>query len=304
MQSSFYRQLDQLYADHPHGVEDFLLSALAEFQQQEDWEGAAAASNELGSLYRGQTRYEESAAAFQQTLDRLEAMGQKNSVAYLTALLNRAGTYRLDGRAEEAVSDFQSVLTLLEGKTGESVPYIRASALNNLGLTYESLGQLEQAKTCAVEAMDQIRSQPGTEAEVASSQNNLATICLRQDRLEEAETWIARAMPYYESAAARQDPHLANAYATLAAIRCRQDRLAEALTAYDKAAEEMERFFGRNLNTASLWFNGALTAGGLHRPDAMERLRRAEALYRQLQGPDGPMTRRAEEVRRQWEDAT
>lgn len=305
MQSSFYQQLDRLYADEPRSVESFLLDSLTAFRQAEDQEGIIAASNELGSLYRGQTRYADSAAAFQEALDRMEALGLKGSVPYLTALLNRAGTYRLGGRAEEAVTDFQTVLTLLEGQSGANVPYIRASALNNLGLTYEELGRLDLAEDYAVRAMEVIRTQPGTEAEVASSQNNLATICLRQDRLEEADAWIARAMPYYESETARQDPHLANAYATLAAIRCRQDRLEEALAAYDTAAPVMERFFGRNLNTASLWFNGALVARSLDRVDAEDRMRRAGELYAALQGPESPMAKRAEELLQNWggEDA-
>lgn len=305
MQSSFYQQLDRLYADEPRSVESFLLDSLAAFRQAEDQEGIIAASNELGSLYRGQTRYDDSTVAFQEALDRMETLGLKGSVPYLTALLNRAGTYRLGGRAEEAVTDFQTVLTLLEGQSGANVPYIRASALNNLGLTYEELGRLDLAEDYAVRAMEVIRTQPGTEAEVASSQNNLATICLRQDRLEEADAWIARAMPYYESEAARQDPHLANAYTTLAAIRCRQDRLEEALAAYDTAAPVMERFFGRNLNTASLWFNGALVARNLDRADAEDRMRRAGELYAALQGPESPMAKRAEELLRNWggEDA-
>ena len=305
MQNSFYQQLDRLYADEPRSVESFLLDSLAAFRQAEDQEGIIAASNELGSLYRGQTRYDDSTVAFQEALDRMEALGLKGSVPYLTALLNRAGTYRLGGRAEEAVTDFRTVLTLLEGQSGANVPYIRASALNNLGLTYEELGRLDLAEDYAVRAMEVIRTQPGTEAEVASSQNNLATICLRQDRLEEADAWIARAMPYYESEAARQDPHLANAYTTLAAIRCRQDRLEEALAAYDTAAPVMERFFGRNLNTASLWFNGALVARNLDRADAEDRMRRAGELYAALQGPESPMAKRAEELLRNWggEDA-
>lgn len=305
MQSSFYQQLDRLYADEPRSVESFLLDSLAAFRQAKDQEGIIAASNELGSLYRGQTRYDDSTVAFQEALDRMETLGLKGSVPYLTALLNRAGTYRLGGRAEEAVTDFQTVLTLLEGQSGANVPYIRASALNNLGLTYEELGRLDLAEDYAVRAMEVIRTQPGTEAEVASSQNNLATICLRQDRLEEADAWIARAMPYYESEAARQDPHLANAYTTLAAIRCRQDRLEEALAAYDTAAPVMERFFGRNLNTASLWFNGALVARNLDRADAEDRMRRAGELYAALQGPESPMAKRAEELLRNWggEDA-
>ena len=79
----------------------------------------------------------------------------------------------------------------------------------------------------------------------------------------------------------------------------------EALAAYDTAAPVMERFFGRNLNTASLWFNGALVARNLDRADAEDRMRRAGELYAALQGPESPMAKRAEELLRNWggEDA-
>lgn len=299
MQKEFYDQLDQLYAENPQGVEGYLLDALARFQREADGDGLIAVYNELGSLYRGQTRYEASIQAFQQALDGMEERGLAGATPYLTALLNRAGTYRLAGRGEEAVEDFRSVLALLDGQTGDGA-YIRASALNNLGLTYEGLGRMDAAEDCALRALELIGRLPGMEAETASSQNNLAAMCLRRDRLEEAERWIGQAMAYYQGPAGERDPHLANGYSTLAALRCRQGRLEEALEAYDRAAAAMERFFGRNLNCAAALYGGAVAARGLGRADSRSRMEEAAALYEALQGPGGEMAEKARRLLADW----
>ena len=300
MDSTFYERLDRLYAEDARKVEDFLRRELVGFEIAGDKPGLVAVHNELGSLYRGQGRYAESAREFQETIDLLESMGLKGKKPHLTALLNRAGTYRLDGRKEQAARDFERVLLLIDTSRGDpDALYIKASAMNNLGLTYKDLGKLELAKKHVRDAMEQIAALSGSRAEVASGQQNLAAICMAQNKYDEADQWLAQAMPYYESDAAKNDPHRANAYATLGFVRGCQDRQEEALAAFDIAGAAMERFFGRTENTAYIWFHAALTAKHLGRPDAVERMRRVRALYESL-GSD--MAETAATVLETWKD--
>lgn len=302
MRVDFYERLDRLYADEPRSVEAFLQETMAQCRQENDLEGMITVSNELGSLFRGQGRYAESLEAFQEALQRMESLGLADSTPYLTALMNRAGTLRLANRAEEAVSDFRRILSLLEGGTDGTL-YIRASALNNLGLAYQSLGNLDKAEKCAKQALEIIQTLPGMEAETASSGNNLAALCLRQNRLEDAERWLMNAMAYYQTAAGQRDPHLASAYMAMAALRCGQDRLEEALSCYDQAVSATERFFGKNRNYASASYDAALVAHALGRADAVERLKQAGSLYEALDGPESPAAQKARQLLTQWEGA-
>lgn len=279
MDNRFYQQLDALYRDAPRSVEDYLTRQLHAFREAEDEAGVIAASNELGSLFRGQGRLEESLGCFQEALDRLEALG--DSQAFLTALLNRAGTLRLAGRCREAEADFRRVLSLLEGQDRDAV-YIRASALNNLGLTCQTMGRMAEAEDCVKQGLALMQTLPGMDGEAAASGNNLAAICLAGGRLEEAEGWLAPALAYYQSAAGQRDPHQANGWATLAALRRRQGRPEEALDALDRAAPAMERFFGRSPQYAALRRDAALTARGLGRADSRARLQEALALFQAL----------------------
>lgn len=300
MVENFFAQLDRIYRSEPQSAEGFLLENLAQCRQENDWEGVIGILNELGSLYRGQARYTDSLQYFQEALEGMGSLGLTDSKPYLTALMNRAGTLRLAGRAEEAVSDFQHVLTLLNGPSDET-RYIRASTLNNLGLAYQSLGRLAEAEDCAEQALEIIQTLPYMEAEIASSGNNLAALCLRQNRLEEAEGWLEKAMGYYQSFAGQQDPHRSSALTTLAALRCRQDRLEEALDSYERAAAITERFAGRNRNYASILHSMALVCHALGRKDAASRLKEAVELYETLGDSGSPTVEKIRSLLAQWE---
>lgn len=287
MNESFYRQLDQIYASSPQSVEEFLKKTLDSCRRDQDLNGVITVRNELGSLYRGQARYEDSLYCFQDALEKLEQLGQKDSIPYLTTLMNRAGTLRLANRAGDAVEDFLYVLSMLH-QTPEDVRCLRASALNNLGLAYQSLNRLEEAEDCLTKALEIIRTLPGMTSEAAPSGNNLAALCLKQGRLEDAARWLEPAIAYYRSPEGRQDPHYPSAYATLAALRCRQDRLEEALECYDRSAAGTERFFGQNPQYAAARYDAALIAYVLKREDCASRMEEAVSLWERLQGSASP----------------
>lgn len=293
---TFYRQLDQLYASNSQSVEEFLQNMLDTCRREQDLEGMIAVRNELGSLYRGQARYADSMRCFQEALDKMEQLGRRNSIPYLTVRMNRAGTLRLANRAEEAVKDFRQVLSLLS-KTPEDVRYLKASTLNNLGLAYQSLSRLEKTEDYAAQSLELIKTLPGIAAETTSSRTNLTALCLRQGRLEDTERWLEPAITYYQSPEGRQDSHFPNAYVALAALRCQQDHMEEALDCYDQSAATTERFFGQNPQYAA-----ALIALALKREDCAARLEEAAALWGRLQGPDSPRAEKARSLLRQLQE--
>jgi len=299
MRADFFNQLDRLYETKPQDVEAFLLDTLDSCRDAEDDMGMITAANELGGLYRGQTRYAESIDQFEFAMEMLEDLGLGSSTPYLTSLLNRAGTYRLSGQLQEAVRDFHHVLRLLSEQAGDT-NYVRASAWNNLALCYQQLDDFEAAEEYTHKALRLMEDMPGTEAEIASSLNNLAAICLRQKRIEDAERWIERAMEYYDGPSGALDPHQSAAYSSLAAIRYRQGRLQEAWDAYKKAASVTLRFFGKTLDYAAILYGSAIVAHDLDLEESLSLLQEAIHLYDKLLGKGNSSSVSARQLLRQW----
>ena len=299
MRRDFYEQLDRLYETDPKTVEAYLLQVLDECRDTEDDLGMVMVSNELGALYRGQTRYEESVEQFEFAMEMLEDLGRTDSTAYLTALLNRAGTYRLNGQPQDAVRDFHRVLRLLSEQSGDTA-YVQASALNNLALSYQQLGDGEAARDYIRKALHILEDLPGTEAEVASSQNNLAAICLHEGDTEEAAHWMELAMEYYEGPSGALDPHQAAAYSSMAAIRYRQGQLHAAAAFYQKAAAVTLRFFGKTLDYAAILYGRAIVAHDLGSADDAALLQEAIVLYEKLLGKGCETAQEARRQLRQW----
>ena len=299
MQADFYEQLDRLYETDPKQVEAFLLQTLETCRDAEDDLGMVTVSNELGSLYRGQSRYAESADQFEFAMEMLEDLGMTDSTAYLTSLLNRAGTYRLTGQIRDAVQDFHRVLRLLSEQPGDTA-YVRASALNNLGLCYQELGDGEAASEYILKALHMMEDLPGMEAEIASSMNNLAAVYLHEGALDEAANWMERAMEYYEGPAGALDPHQAAAYSSMAAIRYRQGFLRDALEFYKKAASVTLRFFGKTLDYAAILYGSAIVSHDLNAAEDTALLQETILLYEKLLGKGCSMAQNARQLLRQW----
>ncbi len=300
MDAYFYDVLDSLYESDPRRIEPFLLESIAEGESGGDQALVIAAANELGGFYRGQGRYAESAQRFRQAMDTLEAIGLGGGREYLTALLNRAGTYRLDRRAEKAAEDFLRVLQLLDGVEGDTF-YIRASATNNLALAYQELGRFDEAETYARSAMEMIEPLPGMEAEKASSRNNLAGICIMRRDFAAAEGWLKEAEDYYTSPDGDADPHKAAYFSALAVVQHALGRPEEAMASYAVAAEVSRRFFGKGRDYAGIRRGMATVARSMGRADAEELMREAAEVYAAL--PNGEAA--AEDCRaalKAWED--
>ena len=135
---TFYQNLDQYYAaGDVDQMERFLLETEAQYRK--NTAGAAqigiAVYNELGSLYRGISRYDASISSFQHARQLVEKEIGTDSVQYATVLNNMAGTCRLMGHFDDALRLFH-MAEQIYARAGEEQSYAYASVLNNLSLIH------------------------------------------------------------------------------------------------------------------------------------------------------------------------
>ena len=117
---TFYQNLDQYYAaGDVDQMERFLLETEAQYRK--NTAGAAeigiAVYNELGSLYRGISRYDASISSFQHARQLVEKEIGTDSVQYATVLNNMAGTYRQMRDHDRAIELFQTARKLYHERT-------------------------------------------------------------------------------------------------------------------------------------------------------------------------------------------
>jgi tetratricopeptide (TPR) repeat protein len=249
---AFYSRLDVLYqSGEPAAAEkhirDFLddLELLGNAGTPE----YAAALNELAGYLRGASRYEESAAAFEQALEIMRHNKLEASKQYATILLNLAGLRRLTGETQKALVLFIEARDLLR-EADATDDYAYASVINNIALAYRDAGDYERAFITALESYELTWKLGLGDHEKATSLNNLAVICLRAGRPQEAEQYIDEALAVYNRMP-EPNVHHAAALSTKASLLFRGGQYRRALDLFLRARELTERFFGRNIEYAT-----------------------------------------------------
>ena len=156
----FYQELDSAYRQGLERTEMFLLKSREEFQTAGNAAGLVAVHNELGSFYRGTSRYTESLTAFQLAGEEIIRRLGMDCAEYATLLNNMAGTYRLMGSPKEAAELFQQAIDIYRDQGAED-SYAFISVLNNISLAYQELGRLEEAAVYLEQALTKLRRIPG-----------------------------------------------------------------------------------------------------------------------------------------------
>ena len=292
----FYGELDECYLRGDlDAVERFLL----------EWEAAArrdpacgqeeriAVCNELGSFYRGISRYAQSLAAFERARAlTADSLGTDCS-QYATILNNMAGTCRLSGDYARAVTLFHEAAEIYRS-AGMQDSYAYASVLNNLALAYRETGRYEQAIRCLDEALARMETMPGHEQEVAVTYNNLTALYNALGDKKRAMFCLQRALQAFEKCADEQNVHYAAGLNSLAAFLYAEGDCERALALYRKSARYTLRFFGENIEYGITYQNMSHVLEKMGRDaDAAAALDKARKIYAGLLGPDHERTRAA-----------
>lgn len=298
----FYGELDERYLQGDlAAVERFLLAYEAEARQDplRRREELIAVYNELGSFYRGVSRYAQSVAAFEKARALAAADLGQDCGQYATILNNMAGTYRLMGDQVKAVELFHEAVEVYR-RAGQTDSYAYASVLNNLALAYRESGRQEQAIGCLRQALGLIEDMPGRTQEVAVTYNNLTTLYSAVGDKRQAMLCLQRALQAFEKCADEENVHYAAGLNSLAAFLYAEGDYDRALALYRKSMRYTLRFFGENAEYGMTCQNMAWVYERMGRTaDAAAMLERAEKVYESLFGPDHERTRTAaDELRR------
>lgn len=290
---TFYQNLDQCYTKGDvDQVERFLLEAEAQYRK--NTAGAAqigiAVYNELGSLYRGISRYDASISSFQHARQLVEKEIGTDSVQYATVLNNMAGTCRLMGHFDDALRLFH-MAEQIYARAGEEQSYAYASVLNNMSLVYRELEDLQPAIDYLEKALTIIWAMPNTQQEIAITYNNLAAMYRQAGNTAKAMQCVDLAMQYFDQCCEQENVHYAAGLNSLAGLLYAERDDERALELYQKSAQYTKRFFGENIEYGITCRNMYWVYERLgKRNEAIEALEKAREIFAQVLGEDDDRT--------------
>lgn len=279
---AFYEQLDRLYEEgDQENIEALLQKTAAELEQAGAAE-AVAVYNEMGSFYRGTSRYSQSLAGFEAAQRQIRRRYGTNCTEYATLLNNMAGTYRLMGAHEKAIELFLQAIGIYEA-CGDGQSYAYASVQNNISLVYQEIGQFEHAAEHLEKALDMIRTMPGHLHELAVTYSNLTVLYHKAGREPDARRCLNLALMAFDNCADGENVHYAAALNSLAGFLYSGGEYERAIETYKKAAAYTKRFFGENVEYAVTHQNMAWAYQAMGDKDgAVQALRAAEWVYVRL----------------------
>lgn len=299
----FYQELDQTYSQGLEEVERFLLESRGAFRETENAAGLVAVHNELGSFYRGTSRYAESLTAFQSAGEEIVRRLGTDCVEYAALLNNMAGTYRLIGRPAEAAELFRQAIDIYQSQNAEG-SYAFVSVLNNISLAYQELGRLEEAAANLERALAMLRRMPGYLHEVAVTYHNLTALYHRMDRQEDARRCLEMALAAFEDCGGEEDSHYAAALNSLAGFLYSAGDYDRAVETYQKAAAYTKRWFGENVEYAVTFQNMSWAYRAQEQiADARRSLEEAARVLSKLFGPEHERTQAVQDALRRLRGA-
>ena len=175
----------------------------------------------------------------------------------------------MPGRAKYLLEHALMLSTQLQGRTG----YLSLDILDNLGATYFNLGYLPEAEHLYREVLE---SNPPSHTQFATQQN-LGTLCLKDDRLGEALELSRLAFEGMQASLGPDHPSTVEELEDLGDIYLKQGDLPKAEATYQECLVKYETALGPS---HPLTYNMFSTLGGVLA--TQNNLPKAEALYRKL----------------------
>ncbi len=194
--NGFLKKLDGLYVTDREGVEAFMLEGMQEARSEGDISALVTILNEAIGFYRDRDRVTECVRCGDTARQLLESMGEKDSKAYATTLLNIATALRAFGRLAEAERLYREVQEIY-GKLLSPGDHLYAALYNNLALLKQKQKLHGESIYYLKKAIGIIEAYPGARVELATSRINLAEALMKTENWRQAEPEILKAMEIY-----------------------------------------------------------------------------------------------------------
>jgi tetratricopeptide (TPR) repeat protein len=213
----------------------------------------AAALNDLGGIYRDIGVYDESERLFLEGNELLATIRSKHDPNYATSLLNTAGLYRLMKRFKDAERLFVQAIAIYNETLGGS-HFLMTSAMNNLGLLYQDMGEFAKAKLLFERCRDALETSGENRVALGSTLNNLAALTQLMGDYPASFTILQRVLEIYRTELGTEHPLYATALNTYGMYRFSSgDRVGAVET-----LEEVERITRKRFGQGSSYHNMAI----------------------------------------------
>ena len=180
--NEFIQKLDGLFAAQEYTkVEPFMLSALEEAKEKEDYGLYLSVGNEMIGYYRSISRFQKAYEISEDMLLLMEELQMDQSAEFATVLLNTATAYSFDENFEMALQFYRRAEQIYHLLVNPN-DYLFAGLYNNMSSLMEKMGKNEEALTLLMKALGILRNYPDRQMEAATNFTNLGLLYLKTDR--------------------------------------------------------------------------------------------------------------------------
>lgn len=253
----FYETLDSYFARQEiDKVDPFLVSSLQQAKAEEDYAAYISISNEMIGFYRSVSAFEKAYVAAEDVLLLMEELQLDHSEHFATTLLNAATAYRAAGDFAQALRYYRQAVQIYDGLIKPD-DYRYAGLYNNMSILLEKMDENEEAIRYAGQALAIIEKIEGGEMETATTLTNLALLYFKVSQHEKAKELLERALSLFENSGEDHDAHYSGALAGIGEAYFHMQEFDKALEYYEKALDEVKRYFGENMSYVILCENCA-----------------------------------------------
>ena len=253
----FFAQLDDYFAKSQiEQVEPFLCASLEQAKEEPDYGAYISICNEMIGFYRSISAFKKAFDAAEDVLLLMEELQLDRSEHFATTLLNTATAYRAAGNFKQAYVYYEQALQIYDGLIPPE-DYRYAGLYNNMSILLEKMERNEEAVQYAERALAIIEKLENGEMETATTLTNLALLYFKLSDYPKAQELLERALTLFENCGDMTDAHYSGALAGVGEAYYRMREYDKSLAAYEKALQEVEKHFGKNMSYAVLCENCA-----------------------------------------------
>ncbi len=221
----------------------YLEKEAADRVEEGDSTSAITIFNELEGFWRVAGDKEKSYAASEAALGLIASCKMEGSIGHATTLLNYATAKTAFGEAKEALELYDRVEKIYDWQLQED-DYRYAGLYNNMAQSLLRLNDVAGAGEYFAKSLELLKKMEDVESETATCHSNLAICLMAQKKFDEAGENLKKSEALFASLPG--DPHADSMLATRGQLEYMLGRFAEAAGYYRRAAENIEKRFGRN----------------------------------------------------------
>ena len=179
------KKLDGFFAENKiQQAGEFLDEQLSLSREIGDWRSELSILSELIGYHRRSGDREKGISSVNDGLKLIEQHGMGRTISGATVILNAATTLKCFGEPERSIPLFIHVSRVYSEQLAPT-DYRFAGLYNNMALSYEDLGDYQQAKKYIKMALSLLEKMEGNENDMAASLCNLAEVYFKMDNEDE-----------------------------------------------------------------------------------------------------------------------